>query len=404
MIKPRHQMLCLVLMCILAFSIAAGQSDDIVALRKAAEQGSANDQARLGHLYLKGTGVPQDYPRAAIWFRKAADQGNAAAQTFLGTMYMRGQGVPKDFTQAAAWLRKAADQGDPVAQNNIGMLYKGGLGVRQDFGEAIAWLRKAADQGYATAQDNLGELYQNGDGVPQDYGQALAWYQKAADQGYVDAKGHVKTLQANEHRLQQTHAPIAQSTDTTPHAISDHSTEVREPQSLNPAALSESGDGPSLAETLDWMKSKLTDQLITTEVNWILDPIGGLGDHRSGYMTIAYSDLHASGCSFSFTKTISLAGAWSFEKNGEINKVPIDLPLASLRVDAVEVSERQEMEVLPGTAKFKPPFWIVAFYPIVRGQSLDATVAFSNKQLATRWSKALIHAASLCGAIKQEPF
>ena len=121
-------------------------------------------------------------------------------------------------------------------------------------------------------------------------------------------------------------------------------------------------------------------------------------------MTIAYSDLHASGCSFSFTKRISLAGAWSFDKNGDVNKVPIDVPLASLHADAVEVSERSEMEVIPGTAKFKPAFWIVAFYPIVRGQPLDATVAFSNKQLATRWSKALIHAASQCGAVKQEPF
>ena len=46
--------------------------------------------------------------------RKAAEQGAADAQLRLGVMYAAGRGVPKDGTKAVAWFRKAAAQGAPV--------------------------------------------------------------------------------------------------------------------------------------------------------------------------------------------------------------------------------------------------------------------------------------------------
>ena len=51
--------------------------EDIRKIRISAEQGDAEAQLRLGIMYSKGKGVPQDYKEAAKWFRKAADQGNA---------------------------------------------------------------------------------------------------------------------------------------------------------------------------------------------------------------------------------------------------------------------------------------------------------------------------------------
>lgn len=44
-------------------------------LRPLAEQGNAGAQNRLGIMYEKGQGVPQDHAAAVKWYRKAAAQG-----------------------------------------------------------------------------------------------------------------------------------------------------------------------------------------------------------------------------------------------------------------------------------------------------------------------------------------
>ena len=84
---------------------AEQETESLGRLRKAADQGNADAQARLGVRYAKGEGVPQDPAEAVRWFRKAADQGNADAQVFLGVMYDNGQGVPQDYAEAARWIR-----------------------------------------------------------------------------------------------------------------------------------------------------------------------------------------------------------------------------------------------------------------------------------------------------------
>jgi TPR repeat protein len=62
-------------------------------------------------MYAKGQGVAQDYAEAATWYRKAAEQGYAPAQCKLGTMYSQGHGVTQDYAEAMKWYRKAAEQG-----------------------------------------------------------------------------------------------------------------------------------------------------------------------------------------------------------------------------------------------------------------------------------------------------
>jgi len=56
-------------------------------IRPMARKGYARAQFKLGLIYVKGNGVPQDYREALKWYRKAADQGNAAAQRNLGVMF-----------------------------------------------------------------------------------------------------------------------------------------------------------------------------------------------------------------------------------------------------------------------------------------------------------------------------
>jgi uncharacterized protein len=45
-------------------------------------------------LYCEGNGIPQDYTEAVKWFRKAADQGYAEAQGRLGYTSALGKKYP----------------------------------------------------------------------------------------------------------------------------------------------------------------------------------------------------------------------------------------------------------------------------------------------------------------------
>lgn len=112
-----------------------------------AEEGNADAQLQLGHLYESGEGVPKDYAEAAKWYRKAAEQGIAEAQLYLGCSYATGRGVPKDSAEHLNWIRKAAQQGSSDAQVQLGLLYEIGQGVPKDFPEAYMWMSLAATGG-----------------------------------------------------------------------------------------------------------------------------------------------------------------------------------------------------------------------------------------------------------------
>ena len=119
--------------------------------RPLAEQGNADAQFNVGHMYEFGKGVPQNYDAAVNWYRLAAEQGVAKAQFNLALVYDLGKGVPQDYNVAVKWYRLAAEQGVAEAQHNLGLMYRIGRGVPQDYKAAEKWLRLAAEQGYALA-------------------------------------------------------------------------------------------------------------------------------------------------------------------------------------------------------------------------------------------------------------
>jgi TPR repeat protein len=124
--------------------------------------------------------VLHDDAQAALWFRKAAEQGFAEAQLQLGHLYLDGHGVPQDYVLAALWYRKAAEQDDTAAQSSLAELYESGHGVPRDYAQALAWRLKAAERGDAWVLHSLGLFYYRGQGVPQDYAEAYFWYDLAA--------------------------------------------------------------------------------------------------------------------------------------------------------------------------------------------------------------------------------
>lgn len=176
---------------------------------KAADQGNREAQYSLGGCYFEGRGVPQDYDEAAKWYQKAADQGNeyagkyvdaiktikaakqgdAYAQCKLGGLYLAGDVMEQNKNEAVNWYRKAAVQGNENAQFELGSLYCGKGGVlKKDMAKAIDWWLKAANLGHAKAQFNIGACYYNGEGVEKDLTEAVKWFRKAGDQGHVDAQ------------------------------------------------------------------------------------------------------------------------------------------------------------------------------------------------------------------------
>jgi TPR repeat protein len=158
---------------------------------KAAKQGNARAQHRLGFCYGQGKGVDMSSDSAVEWFKKAAEQGYVPAYESLGDCYKFGIcGVNKEAEQAKLWYGKAmdaykveAEKGNAVAQYRLGHHYYLGNGVEKDYGKAVVWWSKSAEQGYAAAQGDLGLCYEKGCGVKKDLEKAEYWYRLAAENG-----------------------------------------------------------------------------------------------------------------------------------------------------------------------------------------------------------------------------
>lgn len=82
----------------------------------AAMGGDTTAQVFLGMRYLDGRcSSPQDDAQAVAWFHKAATQGNAEGQFRLGWMYKLGRGVPQDPVNAYIWGSLAMSHGESRA-------------------------------------------------------------------------------------------------------------------------------------------------------------------------------------------------------------------------------------------------------------------------------------------------
>jgi len=177
--------------------------EDVMALRKSAEQGDGESQYRLGVLCrpdhsfvlsldnnaLALLGSEDSEKESFCLFLSAAKQGYVKAQYEVGKCYLSGLGVKRNQEEAINWFHKAAEQGDAEAQENVADLYyNSGKASKQDELESIKWYRKAAEQGNARAQYMLGIIYSKEQGAAQDKDEALKWFRMAADQGHVQAQ------------------------------------------------------------------------------------------------------------------------------------------------------------------------------------------------------------------------
>lgn len=163
--------------------------------KKAAEAENAEAQYALAELYLKGDGVPKNFPTAAQLFRRCAEKGNLArCQYALGLLYTRGLGVPKSDVEAVLWQQKAADQNFMPAITHVGLALLEGRGIQKDEEAARKMLERAAEGDEPNAQYTLGRIYERGLGTKKDPVVAMKWFILAAEQAHREATQKVEEL------------------------------------------------------------------------------------------------------------------------------------------------------------------------------------------------------------------
>ncbi len=119
--------------------------------RAGAERGCSDCEEALSQIIVDKE-IEAHYELARSQTMRAAAQGSAVAQTRLGTIYHEGLGVERDPGKATAlWLR-AAEQGHPGAQLMAGVAYHMGHCVKQDRLAAMRLLMASAAQGNEGAE------------------------------------------------------------------------------------------------------------------------------------------------------------------------------------------------------------------------------------------------------------
>lgn len=172
---------------LLGEAYASSNMDEALKLYiKAANQGNAQAQYRLGHYYSDEDdyGVALDKEEAKRWYLKAANQGCIDAMHNIGCLY-HNDGY---YSEGIKWFRKAAEMGQSNSQDFLGVLYYEGIVVEKDYNEAIKWLTISAERGNDVSQNILGVMYRDGEGVISDPSKALYWFIKSANQGNCNAQ------------------------------------------------------------------------------------------------------------------------------------------------------------------------------------------------------------------------
>ena len=117
-----------------------------------AKKDNAQAQLKLAEMYEIGPpdGSP-DLKQAATWYEKASRAGLVAAKARLGHLYLEGVGVLQDFAKAKPLLEEAANDGNATAQFDLGRMWQHGWGGEENERLAYAWFELAAQQDYAPA-------------------------------------------------------------------------------------------------------------------------------------------------------------------------------------------------------------------------------------------------------------
>jgi TPR repeat protein len=139
-------------------------TSDVTGLRQKADAGDPQAQDALGEAFYQHN----EYATAVSWFRKAAEQGVANSQWRLGTMVLGGKksltkdtAVERNAGEAVMWFFKAASQGHEPSQVALGDRYFAGGILATNWVEAYKWYVRAAEQGSVDGRTKMNLLMLN---------------------------------------------------------------------------------------------------------------------------------------------------------------------------------------------------------------------------------------------------
>lgn len=114
-------------------------------IRKAAEEGNADAQFRLGELLLQDPARSAETSANAVrWLQMAAENGSTEAMIVLGRLSRSGVGILQNFDQSAKWMQTAAARGSSEGMLELGRLYRDGVGVEKSLVRAYVWFNRAS--------------------------------------------------------------------------------------------------------------------------------------------------------------------------------------------------------------------------------------------------------------------
>jgi len=161
---------------------------ELVALKAAADQGSAEALYDLGVFLGQGVRNAEASVPTYHWLILAAEAGSADAMYEIGLMYFRGfHYIAKDIERAVDIFGEAAELGSDDAAYINGQIYGYENGIEVDAEKAIYYHKLAALRGYVPSQNNLADiLFSVGD--EDSISESITWYRTAAENGHAEAQ------------------------------------------------------------------------------------------------------------------------------------------------------------------------------------------------------------------------
>lgn len=153
-------------------------------IEKLADTGDVVAERNLGWMYLFGSGVDLDKPKARALFKKAALKGDSASQYRFAHMCVVGEGGPVDTAEALRWAFQSEEQGLAEAQMLIASMYDLGIFLQKDEHQSFKFSQKAAQQNYSIGLCSVGYCYEYGKGTEQNLEKAFKLYSQALENGY----------------------------------------------------------------------------------------------------------------------------------------------------------------------------------------------------------------------------
>lgn len=155
---------------------------------RAAQDGDANAQYKLGKMYSQDGKMQKDIKKAIYWYKKAAEQNQKDAIMALGDIYYYGTDVNQNVHLAFTYYKQASELGNYEADFSLGEMYAQGVGVAKHLPSAFEYYKKAADKGgLAKAMFKTGTMLFEGKGVKQDKAQGINYIKLAFNEGYPTA-------------------------------------------------------------------------------------------------------------------------------------------------------------------------------------------------------------------------